>query len=291
MPYTGRFAPSPTGALHLGTARTALLAWARARAAGGRFLLRIEDLDQPRTVAGAEAAILQDLRWLGLDWDGEPVRQSERAQLYADALERLRREGRAFACSCSRREVEQSASAPHDENGVRYPGTCRQAPLHPGRPLAWRFRMDAPEPLTDLACGPYAGIQDDFVLRRAEGGFNYQMACAVDDLLQGVSEVVRGVDLLGSASRQQALHKALGAPPPLWYHVPLLEGPDGFRLSKRHGSISVAAYREAGWSPQRLGGLLAASLGWAGDGEAMQAAGWIGRVGRPLQPRRVPLDL
>jgi glutamyl-tRNA synthetase len=288
--YIGRFAPSPTGALHLGTARTALLAWARARGAGGRFLLRIEDIDAPRVQAGAEAALLADLRWLGLDWDEEPVRQSERAALYAEALEALKRSGQAYPCTCSRKEVEAAASAPHGEDGALYPGTCRAGLSHPERVPAWRFRMDAPEPFTDGACGPQGGLADDFVLQRADGVFSYQLACAVDDAAQGVSEAVRAADLLGSASRQQALLKALGRPVPAWYHVPLLLGADGQRLSKRHGSISVAAFREAGWSPARLGGLLAASLGWAEEGEALEPRDWLKRLERPIRPRAVPLQ-
>lgn len=256
-PYTGRFAPSPTGALHLGTARTALIAWKRARAAGGRFLLRFEDLDAPRVVAGAEAAMIEDLRWLGLDWDGAPLRQSGRLALYQAALDSLKASGRAYPCTCSRKEIEASASAPHGDEGPAYPGSCRAGVTHPGRAPSWRFRMDAPEPFADGVCGSQTGLQDDFVLQRADGVFSYQLACAVDDAAQGVTEAVRADDLLGSASRQQALHKALGQASPAWYHVPLLLGSDGQRLSKRHGSVSVAAYREAGWTAQRLRDLLA----------------------------------
>lgn len=253
MTYTGRFAPSPTGALHLGTARTALVAWQRARGAGGRFLVRIEDLDAPRVLPGAEATLLRDLAWLGLDWDGEPVRQSARLALYQDALERLKARGLAYPCTCSRREVAASASAPHEgDEGPPYPGICRGGLSHPDRPPCWRFRMDAPEPFVDGVRGPQAGLRDDFVLQRADGVFSYQLACAVDDAAQGVTEVVRAEDLLGSASRQQALLKALGQAVPAWHHVPLLRGPDGQRLGKRHGSVAVAAFREAGWSPQRL---------------------------------------
>lgn len=291
LPYTGRFAPSPTGALHLGTARTALVAWARARAAGGRFLLRLEDIDAPRVQAGSEAKLLEDLRWLGIDWDEAPVRQSERGALYQGALDALKASGRAYPCTCSRKEVEAAASAPHGEDGPAYPGTCRHGLSHPERTPAWRFRMDAPEAFTDGLRGPQAGLADDFVLQRADGVFSYQLACAVDDAAQGVTEAVRADDLLGSASRQQALLKALGRPVPAWYHVPLLLGPDGQRLSKRHGSVSVAAYREAGWSAARLGGRLAASLGWAAADEALAAKDWIGRVGRTLKVGPLALEL
>lgn len=291
-PYTGRFAPSPTGRLHLGTARTALLAWARARAAGGRFLLRIEDLDAPRVRPGAEAQMLEDLAWLGLDWDAEPQRQSARQGLYGRALEALKAAGRAFGCSCTRKDLAESASAPHAEHeGLAYPGLCRQGPAKAGQPLAWRFRMDAPEPFVDGRLGPQAGLADDFVLQRADGAISYQLACAVDDAEQGVSEVVRAEDLLGSASRQQALLKALGRPVPAWYHVPLWLGADGERLSKRHASVAVADYRAAGWSPQRLGGLMAASLGWDEAAAGLELRDWVGFWERPLTAKAVDLPL
>lgn len=287
----GRFAPSPTGDLHLGTARTALLAWARARAAGGRFLLRIEDLDRPRCVPGAEAALLADLAWLGLDWDGAPWRQSERAGSYAAALALLQRTGHAYACTCSRKEIEAVASAPHGDEGPLYPGTCRAGLSHPGRATAWRLRMDAVEPFVDGACGPQAGWRDDFVLQRADGAFSYQLACAVDDAAQGVTEVVRADDLLSSASRQQALLRALGLPVPAWHHGPLLLGPTGERLSKRHGSVSIAAHREAGVSAAALRGRLAESLGWADAGESLTPSDWVDRCGRPLRPQPMHLEL
>jgi glutamyl-tRNA synthetase len=277
--------------LHLGTARTALVAWARARAAGGRFLLRLEDIDAPRVQAGSEAALMEDLRWLGIDWDEAPVRQSGRGALYQAALDALKASGRAYPCTCSRKEVEAAASAPHGEDGPLYPGTCRGGLSHPERTPAWRFRMDAPEPFDDGLRGPQAGLADDFVLQRADGVFSYQLACAVDDAAQGVTEAVRADDLLGSASRQQALLKALGRPAPAWYHVPLLLGPDGQRLSKRHGSVSVAAFRAAGWSAARLGGRLAASLGWAADDEPLAAPDWMARVGRAVQARALSLEL
>lgn len=288
--WTGRFAPSPTGELHLGTARTALLAWARARAAGGRFLLRIEDLDQPRCVPGAEAAILRDLAWLGIDWDAEPMRQSRRLERYGEALEALKRAGRAFPCTCTRKEIEAVASAPHGDEGPPYPGSCRNAPSHPQRAPAWRFRMDEAEAFDDRLCGPQPGLRDDFVLRRADGAFSYQLACAVDDAEQGVTEACRADDLLGSASRQQALLKALGLPVPAWAHAPLLLGRDGQRLSKRHGSVSIAAFREAGWPPQALAGRLAASLGLAEPGEALGASAWPARMGRALRPAALDLE-
>lgn len=289
MAYTGRFAPSPTGPLHLGGARTALLAWARARAAGGRFLLRIEDLDAPRVRAGAEAALLQDLAWLGLDWDEPPMRQSGRGAVYAAALQRLKASGKAFACSCTRRDLAASASAPHDDDGPRYPGACRQGPQHPGRPLAWRFRMDPPETVVDGRLGVQAPLADDFVLQRADGVFSYQLACAVDDAEQGVTEAVRAEDLLPSAARQASLLKALGRTPPHWYHVPLVLGADGQRLSKRHASSSIAELRAQGRSAEAINGWMAASLGLAEPGASLPAAAWPRLSERPLRPQPLPL--
>ena len=277
------FRPQPYGSLHLGTARTALLAWARARQAGGRFLLRLEDLDAPRVRPGAAEALQADLAWLGLDFDGGPGQpggpwqQSRRLDRYQAAWEALRDAGQLFACSCSRRDLAGSASAPHGEDGPPYPGRCRQGAL-PGKPLAWRLRMDAPEAFDDAFQGPQAGLQDDFIMRRADGVFSYQLACAVDDAAMGVTEVLRGRDLLGSASRQQALLKALGLPVPAWAHVPLLLGPDSARLAKRHGAVSLAAFRAAGVSPARLRGLLAATLGWAQPSEELSPAEWIARA-------------
>lgn len=240
--YRGRFAPSPTGALHLGTARTALIAWRRARQAQGAFYIRIEDLDSPRVREGSEQGILDDLRWLGLGWDGPVVRQSERLGLYQEALDRLKGLGLAYPCTCSRKDIAEAASAPHGEAGPAYPGTCRQGPARPGQPAAWRFRM--PEPA------------DDFVLQRSDGIFAYQLACAVDDAAMGISEAVRGEDLRSSAPLQAAILTALGQPVPAYFHTPLLLGPDGQRLSKRHGSISIAEHRAKGMSPEQVIGLM-----------------------------------
>ena len=260
--YRGRFAPSPTGDLHLGGARTALVAWLAARAAGGEFLVRMEDLDRPRAVKGAEERILEDLRWLGLDWDGEVVRQSERVGLYEAALARLD----TFRCWCSRAELV--ASAPHGEEGPRYPGTCRERREGPKKPslrlrvadeeVRWQDRLHGEQ------CDNPSHQVGDFVVRRADGIFAYQLAVVVDDIAQGVTEVVRGDDLMTSTARQLLLYRALGAPPPRWAHVPLLLGPDGQRLSKRHGSIAV---RESGLSPAALVGKLEATLGLSGEGQ------------------------
>lgn len=233
-PYCGRFAPSPTGHLHLGTARTALLAWKRARQAKGKFLLRIEDLDTPRVVKGSKESILNDLRWLGIIWDGEVLIQSQNLPRYQAALETLKAAGRAYPCSCSRKEISLSASAPHGDDGPPYPGLCREKPLNPDRPLAWRFRTEAE--------------YGDFVIQRADGVFAYQLACAVDDAESGITEVIRGEDLRSSAPRQAAIIKALGHMPPKYLHAPLLAGPDGSRLSKRLGSIAISELKATGLS-------------------------------------------
>jgi glutamyl-tRNA synthetase len=280
--HRGRFAPSPTGELHLGGARTALAAWLAARAAGGTFVLRVEDLDRARAVAGAEARILEDLRWLGLDWDEgpdaggphAPYRQSQRLERFESAIQRLLREGRAFPCFCSRAEVARAAQAPHGpgDDGPRYPGTCRALP--PAEAAA-RARTRAPslrlrvEPETiawrDGVHGEQredvAAAVGDFVIRRADGVPAYQLAVVVDDADMGITDVVRGDDLLGSTARQLLVYRALGAAAPRFWHVPLVLGPDGARLSKRHGAIGVRALRQRGLAPERVIGFLGASLG------------------------------
>lgn len=284
----GRFAPSPTGDLHLGSARTALAAWLDARSDGSRFILRIEDLDPPRTIPGAAARILEDLAWLGLDWDegpdvggpAGPYVQRWRSNRYLEALDRLARDGRLFPCFCSRADLARASGAPHDpsDEGPRYPGTCRSLN---GAELAARRMARQPslrlcvEPGTVTFEDALAGRveQDvsaavgDFILRRADGLFAYQLAVVVDDGNMGIERVVRGDDLLLSTPRQLLLYRALGLPPPAFAHVPLVLGPDGRRLSKRHGDLSLRALREAGVSPGRVVGWLAASLGLCSIGE------------------------
>jgi glutamyl-tRNA synthetase len=275
----GRFAPSPSGDLHLGGARTALCAWLQARAAGGAFVLRIEDLDRPRTVEGAEARILADLRWLGLDWDegpdvggpSTPYRQSERVRQFAAAIKQLRDAGRAYPCFCSRAEVARAAQAPHGpaDDGPRYPGTCRALTADE---IAARSRLRAPSLRLRVEPGEIAwsdGVwgaerEDvearvgDFVLMRADGVPAYQLAVVVDDAAMQVTDVVRGDDLRGSTARQLLLYRALGLAPPRFAHVPLMLGPDGARLSKRHGDIGV---RASGEPPGRVVARLGATLG------------------------------
>jgi glutamyl-tRNA synthetase len=280
--YRGRFAPSPTGPIHLGTARTALVAWLAARAAGGSFVLRVEDLDAPRVRPGALEHMLDDLRWLGLDWDegpdvggpSGPYLQSERIARYDEATARLDAGGHLFRCTCSRKEIEALASAPHGEDGTIYPGTCRRAPSHPERAPSLRFRLDRTEGFVDAVRGPIAaGLgAGDFVVRRADGVYAYQLAVVVDDLAMGITEVVRGDDLLLSTPRQLALIRALGGTPPRYAHVPLVLGPDGQRLAKRHGKVTVAEHRETGGTAEALVGKLARSLGLRDDDRPIAAA-------------------
>lgn len=267
----GRFAPSPTGRLHLGNVRSALLGWLWARSLGGEFLLRIEDLDPERSKPEFTDAIFEDLTWLGLDWDGPVWKQSERGAIYDDALRRLADEGRAYQCWCSRAEVARAASAPHvGEEGPVYPGTCREhATPKPGRTPSWRFRVE-PGAVSFVDAIHGEVTQDvarevgDFLIRRIDGVASYQLAVVVDDALSGVTHVLRGDDLLSSTPRQMLLQRALGFSTPTYAHVPLLMQSDGRRLAKRDGASTVAGLRALGWSPERVVGQLAA---WSGLGE------------------------
>jgi glutamyl-tRNA synthetase len=290
----GRYAPSPTGAIHLGNARTALYAWLDARAAGETFVMRVEDLDRARVPPGAEARLLDDLRWLGLDWDEgpdrggrfAPYRQSERAARYDDAIARLVAAGRAFPCACSRADVARAASAPHaaDEDGPRYPGTCRGLPaaevearaVAQGRAPAIRFdgRGAAFDFVDEVrgAVATGAGGVDDFVLRRADGTASYQLAVVVDDAAMEIGRVVRGDDLLSSTPRQLALYAALGLVAPAFAHVPLVLAPGGERLAKRTRPASLADLRARGVAPEAVVGALGASAGLCGPGERVRAA-------------------
>jgi len=278
----GRYAPSPTGPLHPGNLRTALVAWLQARLEGGAFVLRMEDLDRPRVVEGSADQILDDLRWLGLDWDEGPdvggplgpYEQSARDELYAEALDRLDRAGLVFPCYCSRKDIAEAASAPHGRSPV-YPGTCRE--LTPaerervraeknGKTPSWRFRVH-PGLVTvdDRVAGPFRQDLDedvgDFVVRRADELFAYQLAVVVDDLLMGITDVVRGADLLESTPRQVALFEALGAQPPRYWHVPMMRDASGEHMSKRDGSQGLAELRAEGLDAPTVVGRLAASIG------------------------------
>ena len=239
MTYVGRFAPSPTGPLHFGSLAAAVASWLDARAAGGRWLLRIEDLDRPRVQPGAVDEILRLLEASGLHWDGEVEFQSARTALYAAALERLARDGRTYWCGCSRREMEDSALS---IDGARiYPGTCRQG-LAPGRtPRALRLRtMPEAVAFTDRAQGDITQSVErevgDFVLLRADGFHAYQLAVVVDDAAQGVTDIVRGADLLDSTARQILLQQYLGLPTPRYLHVPVAVDADGRKLAKQTGA-------------------------------------------------------
>ena len=282
----GRFAPSPTGSLHLGNLRTALLAWLFARAAGSRFLMRVEDLDRGRVRPGCEEEQLADLRAIGVDWDGPVVRQSERGAPYEDALARLDRDGLLYPCYCTRREIREAASAPHGPPSEgRYPGTCRslsaaeRAELEAaGRRPALRVRADGERAeFEDRVLGASAGVADDFVVRRNDGAVAYNLAVVVDDADQGVEEVVRGADLLDSTPRQLVLARLLGLPLPRHAHVPLVLGPDGSRLAKRHGSVTLADRRALGESDARVRSWLASSVGLAAPGEEPTPAELVDR--------------
>jgi glutamyl-tRNA synthetase len=270
-PVVARLAPSPTGAQHLGNARTYLIAWLSARSRGGRVVLRIEDIDSPRVKAGAAEQACDDLRWLGLDWDEGPLIQTERLSLYRQALARLQAHERVYPCTCTRTDIERAASAPHAEHeGPIYPGTCAGrcvADAPADRPFAWRFRA-APGPWgfddlyrgwTEVDPALYGG---DFVVWKSAGTPAYQLAVVVDDAANGITEVIRGDDLVPSTPRQLQLYAAFGLTPPRFAHVPLVVGPDGRRLAKRHGDTRLSALRAAGLRPESVIGLLAWSCGW-----------------------------
>ncbi len=270
-----RLAPSPTGALHLGNARTFLANWLLARQNGWQVLLRIEDLDGPRVKAGAAASALADLAWLGLDWDRQAPDQSTRTAAYQAALDLLAGKGLAYACICTRSDVARAASAPHREDaGAVYPGTCRgryasaqAAQAATGRAACWRFATDGQAiAFDDQLAGPQRfrmeEIGGDFVIVKSDGQAAYQLAVVVDDAAGGVTDVVRGDDLLDSTPRQILLRRALGLGDGVHYwHLPLVVGPDGRRLAKRHGDTRLAHYRDGGLGPERMLGLLGYWLG------------------------------
>jgi glutamyl-Q tRNA(Asp) synthetase len=262
----GRFAPSPTGPLHLGSLVAATGSWLFARAAGGKWLVRMEDLDTPRVVAGSADEILHALERYGLTWDGDVVYQSQRGPLYDDALGMLRARNLVFDCSCSRADLQRAASAPLGREPV-YPGTCREG-LQPGRAMrAIRFR--APNGLIafdDIVAGhveeDVATLTGDFVIRRADGVVAYQFAVVVDDAAQGVTQVVRGADLLSSTPRQIALQRALGLPAPRYAHIPLVTNAEGAKLGKRDGALPLPDLDE-----KRIAETLAQALRILGVGD------------------------
>ena len=265
-----RFAPSPTGDLHLGGAWTSLASWVVGRRAGGRCVLRVEDLDPPRVVPGAEGRIEEDLRWLGLDWDEGPVRQSDRGERYESAIAALASRGLVYPCDCSRAEIALVANAPHPGEESLYPGTCRDRDpaREMKRPPALRVRVpDEVVTYEDAIVGHVeqnlAREVGDFVLRRGDGVFAYQIAVVVDDVAAEITDVVRADDLVGSTPRQIWLMRALGAEPPRYAHVPLVVASDGVRLEKRHAALAVRALRSEGVSAARIVGRLAYGLGLA----------------------------
>ncbi len=278
----GRLAPSPTGGLHLGHARTFLIAWLAARRAGGRVILRIEDLDPSRVRAEARTTALDDLNWLGLDWDegpdvggpSGPYDQSERAWLYDEILDRLKLNESIYPCTCTRADIDRAASAPHlDDEGPTYPGTCAHRRVATAtdlgdRPFAWRFRVPAgPVGWDDFFLGKVelnpSRTGGDFVVAREGAGHSYQLAVVADDDAMGVSQVIRGADLVPSTPRQILLYRQLGRPEPRFGHVPLAVMPDGRRLAKRDGSLKLSSLRDLGIDPRRLVGALIHSCGWS----------------------------
>ncbi|MEO7556428.1 MAG: tRNA glutamyl-Q(34) synthetase GluQRS [Acidimicrobiales bacterium] len=283
----GRFAPSPTGDLHLGNLRTALVAWLFARSSASAFVLRIDDLDAATARAGCARRQLADLAAIGLDWDGPVVRQSERRAAHDEAIAALATAGLTYDCYCSRREIREAPAAPQGPDQVEgaYPGTCRHLTTaqrrqreRDGRRPALRLRAGgAVVNLVDRLCGPFAALVDDFVLRRGDGTPAYNLAVVVDDAHQHVGEVVRADDLLASTPRHVHLAGLLGHGVPAYAHVPLVVAPSGERLAKRHGAVTLAERAARGQPPATVVGLLAASVGLAAPGEPVTPADLVAR--------------
>lgn len=289
----GRFAPSPTGELHLGNLRTALLAWLAARASGRGFLIRMEDLDRDRVVPGAAEHQLADLAVLGLDWDGAVVFQSHRREHYDSAIASLTRAGLTYPCFCTRREIREASSAPHGAPLPGYPGTCRKLTAAERRvrggerPPALRlFAQIGGLSIEDTLQGSYAGLVDDVVLRRSDGLPAYHLAVVVDDADQVIDQVVRGADLLAATPTQAHLADLLGRPRPEYLHVPLALNPAGVRLAKRDGAVTLADLAAQGQGPAAVLGRLAASLGLAREDEPVTPADLLARFTVPSIPRR-----
>lgn len=276
-PVVGRFAPTPSGRMHLGNVLSCLMAWLGARSAGGRMVMRVEDLDPRAADRSVAALLMDDLAWLGLDWDEGPYYQSDRGPVYEEALGKLQAQGLVYPCFCTRAELH-AATAPHASDGTYvYQGTCRNltaqqvAERRARRAPALRLRVpeadaaDAQVAFCDLVCGPHkenlASECGDFLVRRSDGVFAYQLAVVVDDGAMGVTQVVRGRDLLGSVARQRYLQRLLGLAEPAYAHVPLLVAPDGRRLSKRDRDLDLGLLRERGAAPQAIVGMLAHACG------------------------------
>ena len=291
----GRFAPSPTGALHLGNLRTALLSWLQARSGDGEWLVRMEDLDLVTSSPQHETDQLRSLAALGLVPDGTVVRQSERFHLYRDAIGQLRDMERVYECFCTRREIREAAQAPHgDLPDGAYPGTCRgldrrgrEALLAQGRRPALRLRTEGERfSVHDLVAGSYEGGVDDVVLQRSDGVPAYNLAVVVDDAAQGVTHVLRGDDLLSSTPRQRLLQELLGLPEPAYAHVPLVLAPDGTRLAKRHGAVTLADLADRGVPAERVLARLGESLGLCGPDDDVTPDDLLQRFRLDRIPRR-----
>ncbi len=302
----GRFAPSPTGELHLGNLRTALVAWMSARAQSLRFIVRMEDLDRVTSSPVHESAQLRALELLGLDWDAAVVRQSDRFALYDAAIGQLVEQGRTYDCYCTRREIREASSAPQGARTAEgvYPGTCRTLSrrqradfVAQGRQPA--LRLDAGNAtvvieIVDDIVGPYAAAIDDVVLRRNDRVPAYNLAVVVDDAAQGVAEVVRGDDLLSSTPRQVMLQRLLARPTPRYRHIPMVLGADGVRLAKRHGATTLTQLTALGAEPPQVLTILAVSLGLAEIGERVTPQLLVSRfelAALPSEPWVLPLNL
>ncbi len=292
----GRFAPSPTGELHLGNLRTAAIAWLSARSAGRPFVMRVEDLDRVQSSPEHERRQLDDLASIGLDWDGDVVRQSERFDVYEEAIGQLRVAGLVYECFCSRREIRQeieaAPQAPHRPPGS-YPGTCRRLTAaelderrSSGRPPALRLRSghDLIE-FDDVIAGAFRGAADDVVLRRNDGVPAYNLAVVVDDGAQSITEICRGDDLLDTTPRQILLQRLLRLATPDYLHVPLVLGPTGERLAKRDGAVTLTELRSEGVSAETVVSWIAESLGLARPGEKVTLADLVDRFDPSLVPR------
>jgi glutamyl-tRNA synthetase len=288
----GRYVPSPTGALHVGNLRTAMVAWLFARSAASRFALRVDDLDPADARDEHEAGQLADLAAIGIDWDPPVVRSSARRAAHEEAIARLVDAGRTYECWCTRREIREAVAAPHGRTGA-YPGTCRRlgeaqiaARRASGRPAA--LRIDAAGEVITVADRMHGEVRlavDDVVLRRNDGIPAYNLAVVVDDAFQGVEEVVRGDDLLESTPRQVLLARLLGLPVPAYAHVPLVLGADGARLAKRHGAVTLADLAATGVPVEEVRSRLAVGLGLAETGEAVDMATLLDRFDADRLPR------
>ena len=304
----GRLAPSPTGALHLGNARTFLITWLSIRRQKGQLVFRMEDLDHPKVKPHAAEEAMIDLKWLGLDWDEGPIQggpfapyvQTQRHKWYRQALNKLKKKSLVYPCICSRKDVEEALSAPHDvSDGPFYPGTCADrfidyenacVALPDNRMPAWRFRVPDKEVVFNDG---FHGSQSqnvketvgDFVLARDVDGAGYMLAVVVDDDAMRITEVLRGDDLLTTTHRQLLLYDVLGLKPPSYFHVPLVVSEDGRRLAKRHGDTRISSFRNSGVQPEHIVGLLAWWCGWAEWGEQLMPEDLLSRFDLKVLPR------